>query len=295
MEGISSKATGKLENKNKYNSIGLEHQEFSDGSGLEEYSAFYRDLDPQTGRWWQVDPETENMEMWSPYASNYDNPILYQDHLGNEGETCCGGFIDALTDAGDKIMISASGVLWGALNTTTGGLISTDPFNVRAGLTSEKKMYWDNAVTVGQIAPLISPAPGGKGSLEPGLELAPVGGGKGNIKLESISTEPTVPNRVNSKSNSKVNDLIWDPNAPPGTYDNKPSKPKDKIRVVDQKPGEAALNQSEGINNAQEAAANNKASGQKKQTKINKTDKSDGKVQKQLNDVKTLKDAQENF
>jgi hypothetical protein len=32
----------------------------------------------------QVDPKQEKMEMWSPYASNYDNPIRFNDFLGDE-------------------------------------------------------------------------------------------------------------------------------------------------------------------------------------------------------------------
>ena len=72
----------------KYNGI-----DWQNDLGLNEYDAQLRTLDPQVGRWWQIDPKTENMEMWSPYASNYDNPILYKDPLGDEpeGGGCCGG------------------------------------------------------------------------------------------------------------------------------------------------------------------------------------------------------------
>lgn len=66
-------------NKKKYN--GIEETRDLD---LNQYDAFYRILDPQIGRWWQVDPKTEDMEQWSPYASNYDNPITYSDPLGDE-------------------------------------------------------------------------------------------------------------------------------------------------------------------------------------------------------------------
>jgi RHS repeat-associated protein len=77
-QGISSKAAGSLENKKKYN--GIEHTTDFD---LNVYDAFYRTLDPQTGRWWQIDPKIENMEAWSPYVSNYDNPIRYSDPMGD--------------------------------------------------------------------------------------------------------------------------------------------------------------------------------------------------------------------
>ncbi|MET3878746.1 DUF6443 domain-containing protein [Chitinophaga sp. OAE865] len=81
MVGISSNAlrgTNYPGNRKKYNGI-----EFTDELDLDIYDAQLRNLDPQIGRWNQVDPKTEDMEMWSPYASNYDNPIRYQDFLGD--------------------------------------------------------------------------------------------------------------------------------------------------------------------------------------------------------------------
>ncbi len=82
MGGVSSKAAGALENDKKYNGI-----ELIADLGLATYDAFFRNLDPQIGRWWQIDPKIENMELWSPYASNYNNPIRFSDPLGDE--PCC--------------------------------------------------------------------------------------------------------------------------------------------------------------------------------------------------------------
>jgi len=82
MGGVSSKAAGALENDKKYNGI-----ELNEDLGLGTYDAFFRNLDPQIGRWWQIDPKIESMEMWSPYASNFDNPIRFSDPLGDE--PCC--------------------------------------------------------------------------------------------------------------------------------------------------------------------------------------------------------------
>lgn len=107
MAGISSKAALGLENKYKYNGI-----ELDTSLGLDEYEAALRDLDPQTGRWWQVDSETEDQEMWSPYTSNYDNPILYKDPLGNEGEACCGGVWNTIS----KSVGEAKALVLGAVN-----------------------------------------------------------------------------------------------------------------------------------------------------------------------------------
>jgi RHS repeat-associated protein len=48
---------------------------------LNQYDAFFRNLDPQTGRWWQLDPRPN--EMLSPYAAMANNPFLYSDPLGD--------------------------------------------------------------------------------------------------------------------------------------------------------------------------------------------------------------------
>jgi RHS repeat-associated protein len=82
LAAISCKAAGALDNDRKYNGI-----ELNEDLGLNTYDAFFRNLDPQIGRWWQIDPKIESMEMWSPYASNYNNPIRFSDPLGDE--PCC--------------------------------------------------------------------------------------------------------------------------------------------------------------------------------------------------------------
>jgi hypothetical protein len=45
------------------------------------YEAFYRGLDPQLGRFWEIDPATNYDE--SPYASMQNDPVLKMDWLGD--------------------------------------------------------------------------------------------------------------------------------------------------------------------------------------------------------------------
>jgi RHS repeat-associated protein len=105
MAGISSKAAGSLENRIKYNGIEKETD-----LALEIYDAQLRELDPQIGRWWQVDPKTEELEMWSPYVSNYNSPLRYSDPFGDEGDDCCGGLFDLAKDFYEKGVLP--GVNW---------------------------------------------------------------------------------------------------------------------------------------------------------------------------------------
>ncbi|MDN3657817.1 DUF6443 domain-containing protein [Ferruginibacter paludis] len=66
--GISSKAAGKFESNKKFQGQDFEHKEFTDGSGLEIYEFKYRMDDPQTGRFWQIDPLAEKYLYNTTYA-----------------------------------------------------------------------------------------------------------------------------------------------------------------------------------------------------------------------------------
>ena len=107
---LSSAAFGGIENKRKYNGI-----EFDNDHDISTYEAPLRDLDPQIGRWWQIDPLIENMEMWSPYTSNYDNPIRYADPKGDEPDgDCCKNLVT-------RVMGAAKG-LSGVVEMVVGGV-----------------------------------------------------------------------------------------------------------------------------------------------------------------------------
>lgn len=81
MAGISSRALKNpySENRNNYNGI-----EQTAEIGLNQYDAFYRTLDPQIGRWWQMDPEADQYPGISAYSSNFNNPIYFGDLLGDD-------------------------------------------------------------------------------------------------------------------------------------------------------------------------------------------------------------------
>ncbi|WP_142686752.1 DUF6443 domain-containing protein [Chitinophaga polysaccharea] len=141
MAGISSnalKGANYPENRKKYNGI-----EYTSELDLDIYDAQLRNLDPQIGRWNQIDPKIENMEMWSPYVSNYDNPIRYNDFLGDEGEdpnkkgffrSIVTGFTSYFKGIGNavanpvqtlKAMASPQNLLKSSLNGATLGLSGT--------------------------------------------------------------------------------------------------------------------------------------------------------------------------
>jgi RHS repeat-associated protein len=78
MAGISDKAikSSYAENKYKYNGI-----EYDSTFGLDECETYFRNLDPQIGRWWQIDPKPN--DMLSPYTAMGNNPVSYGDPLGD--------------------------------------------------------------------------------------------------------------------------------------------------------------------------------------------------------------------
>ncbi len=80
MAGISSKAIkfGFAENKKKFN----DGTEINRDLDLNWYETNFRSLDPQIGRFWQIDPMADVMYEYSPYAYANNNPLTFNDPLG---------------------------------------------------------------------------------------------------------------------------------------------------------------------------------------------------------------------
>jgi RHS repeat-associated protein len=85
MTGISDKALkgNYVENKYRFNSKELQHNEFSDGSGLELYDYGARMYDPQIGRWQKTDGKAELYFNITPYAYAANQPTNAIDPDGN--------------------------------------------------------------------------------------------------------------------------------------------------------------------------------------------------------------------
>jgi RHS repeat-associated protein len=84
MSGISDKAikTNYAENKYRFGGKELQHQEFSDGSGLEEYDFSARFMDPQLGVWHNIDSHADQYQISSPYDYVFDMPTIATDPTG---------------------------------------------------------------------------------------------------------------------------------------------------------------------------------------------------------------------
>ncbi len=249
MAGISSRAfkSGSPENKRRYNGI-----EFESDLDLNTYDAFYRELDPQTGRWWQIDPKVDaGYESISPYVSMYDDPVRYSDPLGDEAEEA----VVELEGSGDccevlrRALVSAGSTLNGMLNTATFGLWPAEGLVSTEHYTNEDKETVRTASTIGQIGGMLSVP--GRGVRLGYLELAPVNGPKVSL--------PEIPFIVQTKASKGPKDLLGEAKA------HRQKEMKAGERVATKKEASAKGNTKKGNSNKEVRGDHNtnKSSGNK--------------------------------
>ncbi|CAL1516428.1 hypothetical protein MMC2321_00150 [Chitinophaga sp. MM2321] len=134
MAGISSNALkGTQYSKNRKEFNGIEHTTDLD---LNQYDAFYRNLDPQIGRWWQIDPKPTDWE--SPYASMGNNPIKSSDFLG---DTLIVSGSQAAKTQYAQITNTGTGGFY-KTNVAKDGNVTLSPTGKKGEMTAEQKAFY---------------------------------------------------------------------------------------------------------------------------------------------------------
>ncbi len=86
-----------VEDGYRYGYQGSEKDNEVKGKG-NSYTTFFRQLDPRLGRWLSIDPKTSSIPWQSPYCSMNNNPIIFNDILGDSI-----GLDKSFTDNGTKM------------------------------------------------------------------------------------------------------------------------------------------------------------------------------------------------
>jgi RHS repeat-associated protein len=111
-------------NKKLYNA-GSEWQDDVEGMA-DYYSTFFREYDPVIGRFNGVDPVSESFESWSTYHYSYNNPVNFNDPMGNTAAPT-GGY---RPERGmDYWMAQQDQITWGGWEEVGGGGGGNSRFN----------------------------------------------------------------------------------------------------------------------------------------------------------------------
>jgi RHS repeat-associated protein len=136
----------------------------------------YRTYDFATGRWWQVDPKGDagGQESWSTYQFAFNNPIRYNDPMGDcppEDGPC---YTDSTEEMTNAIAGTVSDGVVGLYNLTIGPLTNKQASNDADGISIQYSQRKDpesvsqalsNSVGNGLKALSIFPSSGATGSL----------------------------------------------------------------------------------------------------------------------------------
>ena len=119
MAGISDKALGKLDSKNKFDG-GVE---FEEDYGVNLYTTFYRGYDPQIGRFNGVDILSEKTFSMSVYGFCLNNPVIFNDPNGDDAAQSKGDSPDWLYQIVYDLWMSTGDDTgnWGATWSSNGG------------------------------------------------------------------------------------------------------------------------------------------------------------------------------
>ena len=188
-------------NKNRYLYNGKEwNSEF--GLNLEDYGA--RWYDPSIGRWWVVDPITQNQEPFSPYHYVADNPVRLTDPDGRYPEE--GGPPDGKGIIRDVTDEQATGSINGAIARFSFDALSAMGMNA---IDNAVANFFDPSATstdkfVGVVDAMATNIhmKGTGGGLSPHLELATVRGTKAYVATTTGSTRLILKNEDGSKSDN---------------------------------------------------------------------------------------------
>lgn len=172
MAGISSKAAGSLENKkNKF-----QNQEYNDDLGVDMYEFKYRMDDPQTGRFWQIDPLADKYVYNSTYAFS-ENKVT--SHVELEGLEVIPLFETTLPV--EEVITSAS------TETQSSGLSTGTLSNMSRGNQTEAEQLLNNGLEKNtKPIEVIDPKTGNSGKTVPD---AMKNEGKSTVEIKDVKNQ----------------------------------------------------------------------------------------------------------